>query len=134
MKGFGFWDLVTPCSLLKVNLRSGETCSLHLLGRSVQLAACFMVASCLAYSSAVNMETTCSCGTSGDFQLTARSYIPEEVTLQIFMKFGVNEIYKIVSTRSNLVTIGQLRTCCAEIYMRVSSCVERRLAYDALNI
>jgi hypothetical protein len=45
------------------------------------LAARFMPVSCLAYSSTLKMEATCSSGTSVDFQRTARRYIPEDRTL-----------------------------------------------------
>jgi hypothetical protein len=40
-------------------------------------AACITRVSCLAYSSTLKIETTCSPETSIDFQLTAMRYIPE---------------------------------------------------------
>jgi hypothetical protein len=48
----------------------------------VRLATCFMLVSCLAYSSTSKMNTTCSSETSVDFQWTARRYIPEDRTHQ----------------------------------------------------
>jgi hypothetical protein len=51
---------ITPCSLL---------------------ATCFTLVSCLAYSSTMKMEATCSSETSVDFQRTTRHYIPEDKTL-----------------------------------------------------
>jgi hypothetical protein len=42
---------------------------------------CFMLVSCLAYFSTLNMEASCSSETSVDFQLTKRRYIPENRTL-----------------------------------------------------
>jgi hypothetical protein len=41
------------------------------------LATCFMLVSCLAYSSILKMEATCSPETSVDFQQTTLRYIPE---------------------------------------------------------
>jgi hypothetical protein len=46
------------------------------------LATCFTLASCLAYSSTLKIEATCSSETSVDFQWTTRRYIPENRTLQ----------------------------------------------------
>jgi hypothetical protein len=44
---------------------------------------CFMLVSCLAYSSIVKMEATCSSETSDDFQQTTRRSIPEDRTLEL---------------------------------------------------
>jgi hypothetical protein len=60
---------ITPCSLLKVSRRFGATCRLHFHGRRISqsrhrsryqalLAACFMLASCLAYPPTMKMEAT----------------------------------------------------------------------------
>jgi hypothetical protein len=45
------------------------------------LATCSMLDSCMAYSSNLKMEATCSFETSVDFQWTTRRYIPEDRTL-----------------------------------------------------
>jgi hypothetical protein len=42
-----------------------------------RITACFMLVSCLAYSSALKIVTTCSFETSVDFQQTIRRYTPE---------------------------------------------------------
>jgi hypothetical protein len=44
------------------------------------LAACFMPISCLAYSSILKMEATCSSRTLVDFEWAARHCIPEDRT------------------------------------------------------
>jgi hypothetical protein len=44
------------------------------------LSTCFMLASCLAYSSTIKMEVTCSSATSVDFQRTTRRSISEDRT------------------------------------------------------
>jgi hypothetical protein len=46
-----------------------------------------MLVSCLAYSSTLNMETTCFSETSVDFQRTIRRYIPEDRTLRLVLQF-----------------------------------------------
>jgi hypothetical protein len=46
------------------------------------LANCFMLVSCMAYSSTLKMETRCSSETSSDFHLTAERYVLEDATLQ----------------------------------------------------
>jgi hypothetical protein len=63
MKSSIFWN-VTPCNSLKVNIRFGRTCNLYLQDRRISkpsnklalLATCFMLVSCLAYSSTLKME------------------------------------------------------------------------------
>jgi hypothetical protein len=59
IKGSIFWD-VMPRSPLKV-----ECCF-----RGHFISTCFMLVTCLDYSSALGMEATCSSKTSVDFQLT----------------------------------------------------------------
>jgi hypothetical protein len=49
-----------------------------LLGYNTMLSACFMLLSCLAYSSALKMEMKCSSDTSFDFHRNAQCYIPED--------------------------------------------------------
>jgi hypothetical protein len=78
MKSSIFWD-ITPCSLLKVNRRFGETCCLHIQCRRISqslLATGFMLVSCFAYSSILKMKT-CSSAMSVDFQLTTQRHIAE---------------------------------------------------------
>jgi hypothetical protein len=65
-----FWD-ITPCSLLKFIQYFGGICGLHLKGwrlRVALLAACFMLVSCLAYSSTLKMAAICSNETSVEYQ------------------------------------------------------------------
>jgi hypothetical protein len=47
--------------------------------------------SCLAYSSTVKMEATCSSQTSADIQRTTPRYIPEDRTIEdeLFVKRGM---------------------------------------------
>jgi hypothetical protein len=45
------------------------------------VATCFTLVSCLAYSSTLKVEATCSFETSVDFQKTTRPYIPEDGTI-----------------------------------------------------
>jgi hypothetical protein len=45
-------------------------------------AICYMLVSCLAYSSTLKIEATCYSETSVDFQRIARRYIPEDGSLQ----------------------------------------------------
>jgi hypothetical protein len=59
MKSSILWNITPPC-----------------------LSPAFTLVSCLAYSSTLKMEVTCSSETSVDFQLTTRRYIPEFRTLQ----------------------------------------------------
>jgi hypothetical protein len=70
MKSFIFWD-ITPCSPLKVN---GKPC----------LPPVFMLGSCSAYSSTLNMEEESYSETSVDFQRTTGRYIQKDRTLQMF--------------------------------------------------
>jgi hypothetical protein len=55
----------------------------HQMGseQSTLLAACFMLISCLAYSSTVNMKARCFSKTLVDFQWTTWRCIPEDRTL-----------------------------------------------------
>jgi hypothetical protein len=48
--------------------------------RLLCLPPTFTLVSCLAHSSILKMETTCTFETSVDFQRTTRNYIPEDVT------------------------------------------------------
>jgi hypothetical protein len=82
--------VITPCSPLKVNRYFGGTCCLHLQGRKIGQARnqrepeskqSFTLVSCLAYSSTLKMEATCSSETSADFQRTTRRYISEDRTV-----------------------------------------------------
>jgi hypothetical protein len=59
VKSYIFWK-ITLCGQLKVNRRFGGTCCF--------LVICFMLVSCLAYSSTPKMEENCSSKTSVEFQ------------------------------------------------------------------
>jgi hypothetical protein len=68
VKSLLFWD-ITPCSRCKSTDISEE----HIVSIfKVLLTACLMPVSCLAYSSTMKMEVTCSTGTSVDFQRFTR--------------------------------------------------------------
>jgi hypothetical protein len=69
MKSYIFWD-IRLCSPSNFNGRFGGTL----------LAVCAMLVSCLAYASALKMETTCSSVTSVNFQGTTKRYISEDRT------------------------------------------------------
>jgi hypothetical protein len=45
------------------------------------LVTCFMLVYCVAYSSTLKMEATCSSETSVDYQRTAFCCFPEDITL-----------------------------------------------------
>jgi hypothetical protein len=51
------------------------------------LPTCCMLVPCLAYSSKVKMDATCSSETSDDFQQTTQRYIPEDRALQLLRDF-----------------------------------------------
>jgi hypothetical protein len=70
---------ITPCSLLKIIRRFG---GIYLIDLQVLLATCLRLLSCLAYSSTLKMEATCSSETSVDFLQKTRRYIPENRILQ----------------------------------------------------
>jgi hypothetical protein len=67
---------VTLCSPLKINRHFEGTCRLHLRGK-----LCFMLVSCLTYSSTTKMEVTCSSKKSVDFQGTTQCHILEDRNL-----------------------------------------------------
>jgi hypothetical protein len=71
MKTSVVWD-ITPCNLLKVS--------------QVLLATYFMLVSWLAYSLTLKMEGTCSSKMLVNFQQTTWCYIPEGISVYIFMK------------------------------------------------
>jgi hypothetical protein len=91
-----FWDIM-PCSLVKAHV--SEEHRLRLQHRSIsqagtqhevgsKLAACFMLVSCLTYSSTLKMDAICSSETCVEFHRTTRHYIPEGRTL--FYKHSVS--------------------------------------------
>jgi hypothetical protein len=85
MKSHELWDVML-CSLLKVNRRFGGTCHHNIQGQRISQAGNQRLLSatmvyCLAFSSTLKMEATCSSETSVDFQRTTRRYIPEDRTL-----------------------------------------------------
>jgi hypothetical protein len=53
-----------------------------------ELATCFMLVFCLAYSSTLKTETTCSSETSVHFQRTTRRYVSEGITLLVLYLFN----------------------------------------------
>jgi hypothetical protein len=67
--------------IIYVNL-GFEVLTAAVVKRSIFWDLIFTPVSCLAYSSNLRMEATCSSETSVDFQRTARRYIPEDRTLQ----------------------------------------------------
>jgi hypothetical protein len=82
---------ITPCSHLKIKQHLEGTCRFHLQRRRISqewnqheislLVTCFILVSCLDYSSTLKMEATCSPETSVNCQRTTRCYIPEDRTL-----------------------------------------------------
>jgi hypothetical protein len=84
MKNSIFWD-ITPHKSVEVNRHFGGTYRLHLQGwrvnqATITLFACFVLFSCLAYSSNLMMEAICFSGISTlvEFQRPTRCYIPED--------------------------------------------------------
>jgi hypothetical protein len=67
---------ITSCSQLKLNRRFGGIFCLHL----AELATWFILVTCLAYSSNLQMKATCSSETSVDLQRTTRRYFLEDRT------------------------------------------------------
>jgi hypothetical protein len=71
---------ITLCSTLKINRRFGGTC-LHIHGRRISQAknsSSFTLASSLAYSSILRMESICSSETSVCFRRSTLHYLVEE--------------------------------------------------------
>jgi hypothetical protein len=83
---------ITACSMLKVSRRFGGTCPVGLQGQRINQARKKRKAMvyCLVYSSALNMEATCSSEMSVDFQRTTLLYIPEDRILRKVTSFSVN--------------------------------------------
>jgi hypothetical protein len=90
MKSSIFWD-ITPCGPFKVNRSFGGTCRLHLQGLRISqernqresglcLPPAFTLVSCLAYSSTLETEETCSSKMSVDFQRATRRYVPQNLS------------------------------------------------------
>jgi hypothetical protein len=75
MKSTVFWN-VTSLHFYKITWRHIQEDS-----HALRSARYLMLVSYLAYSSTLKMETKYSSETSVDFQLTTRSYMPEERTL-----------------------------------------------------
>jgi hypothetical protein len=69
---------ITPYSPLKVNRRFGGTCFHLETKQGTSLLPAFTLVSCLAYSSILKMDATCSSEASVEFQRTTRRYIPED--------------------------------------------------------
>jgi hypothetical protein len=80
------------CSPMKLNRRFGVIYRFHLQGWSVtqainQLALCFMLVSCLPYSSPLKMGTIYSSEILAGFHRAARLYIPEDRILEKYSCF-----------------------------------------------
>jgi hypothetical protein len=54
-------------------------------------ATCFMLVSCLAYSSTLKIEATCSFETSVDFQWTTQHYI-QEASVIVFALLRISNL------------------------------------------
>jgi hypothetical protein len=77
-----FWDVI-PCSTLNVNGSFGEASPSSVSKNKLSLrllAHCFMLVSCLAYSSTLKVEAVYSFETSVHFQRTTRRYMPELIS------------------------------------------------------
>jgi hypothetical protein len=82
MKSTIFWD-ITPCSLLSVNRRFGETSRLNLHSRKISWARNQCESRWQeAYFLTLKMEARCSSETSVHTQQTTRHFIPEDGTLR----------------------------------------------------
>jgi hypothetical protein len=93
LKSSVFWD-ITLCNPLKVNRYFKRTYGLHLQGWRVSqernyyetgskqrlLTSCFMIVSCVAYSSIMKTEVTYSSERSVDSPQTTWHYVPENRT------------------------------------------------------
>jgi hypothetical protein len=72
-----------------------------------------MLVSCLAYSSTLKMEATCSSEMSVDFQQTVWRYIPDDRTLHIlFWKCKLNYFNNLGSARQKSEIINIPETEC----------------------
>jgi hypothetical protein len=83
MKRCIFW-YITPCRPVKVNRQLGGMCLLHL-----QLVACFMLVSCLAFSSTLKMEAAYSSEMSDEYRQTTRRYIPVAELIEVTVGSGL---------------------------------------------
>jgi hypothetical protein len=91
MKSSVLWD-ITPCSVSKVNWRSGRTVAFTFIVekqagqessiKQVASRACFVLVSCFLHSSTLKKKATYSFETSTEFQRTTRFHVPEGRTLQ----------------------------------------------------
>jgi hypothetical protein len=77
-----FWGIMS-CNLLQTILSFGGTRSLHLQDRISQAirVTCFMMVSCLTYSSILKTKAICSSEMSVCFQLTTLCHLPNDKTL-----------------------------------------------------
>jgi hypothetical protein len=75
VKSSVLWD-ITLCSRKSTDV--SENCHLHLQGWRALLANCFMLFSCLAYSSALKREATYLSELSVGFEGTTQHYTPED--------------------------------------------------------
>jgi hypothetical protein len=86
-----------PCSLLEVNQHFKGTCHLHLQVQRISQARnqpeagskhCFMLVSCLAYSSILKMEVICSSEVLTDFQQTTEYSHKRELFITIAVRMS----------------------------------------------
>jgi hypothetical protein len=77
----GYWVSDTTWTAYKTGSHRTDYKDFCLLEyETVLLATCFMLVSCLAYSSTVKMKATCSSERSVEFQRSTPRYPPEYVT------------------------------------------------------
>jgi hypothetical protein len=89
--------VITSCSLLKVNRRSGGTYYLQLQGPGIRQAR--YQCESWAYSSTLKMEVICSSERSADFQQTAQHYVPEDNSLQLSEMSGTTQKKSVFLTK-----------------------------------
>jgi hypothetical protein len=88
------------CSPLKVSRGFEGICRLHIT------SYCFMLLSCLAYSSSLKFEVTCSSEISIEFQQNIWVHIPEERTLQALNLLCIVTIYILSRDRITIEGFG----------------------------
>jgi hypothetical protein len=106
----------------QVNRRFGGTCHLHLHGRRIsqlrnQLATCFTLIYCLAYSSTLKIATTRYSETSLDFQRTTRCYTQEDRTPKSCTVFEVRNYTKHQDVAINVAPNSEVRIPCFVLLM-----------------
>jgi hypothetical protein len=84
------------------------------------LAACFMLVSCLAYSSTLKMEKICSSETLVDFHRITWCYIPEHRTFRVqldqnkvieeYLLLGYDALHGVISQKKILFKTTAVKT------------------------